>query len=81
MPGDAISERSDEEWMVLRRDIMKMMHLRSEADLLGPEHSHTSADRFEELTSEQRELLKRQAEEARKLSSSGGASSAHPLSS
>jgi hypothetical protein len=80
MPGDTISSRFDEEWMVLHRDIMKMMHLRSETDLLGPGHPRTSADRFVELTSEQRELLQRQAEEARTLSSSGGASSPHPHS-
>lgn len=75
MPSDAISSRTDEEWMVLRRDIMKMIRLRSEADLLGPGHPHASAHRYEEMTEEQRDMLLRQADAARRKAPHSGMTS------
>jgi hypothetical protein len=74
-PGNAISERGDEHWMVLKRDLLRMLHLGHEADLFGPERPIGSAERFKEVTREQIEILEKLAEEARTLGASGGASS------
>jgi len=74
-PASAISERTDEEWLVLRRDLMRIVHLQSEQDLFGPKRPHTSGERFKEITEEQLQLLRRQAKKARKAGASGGVSS------
>ncbi len=74
-PGNAISERVDERWMVLKRDLLRMLHLGQEADLFGSERPTASAERFKEVTREQIEILEKLAEEARTLGASGGAGS------
>jgi hypothetical protein len=74
-PANAISERGDEEWMILRRDLMRMLHLGDEQELFGPQRPHTSEERYREVTREQIELLKQQAAAARSLGASGGAHS------
>jgi len=63
-PGNAISERGDEEWMILRRDLMHIMKLTSEEDLLYIDHPHTSGERYLEITEEQLTLLRSQAKQA-----------------
>lgn len=74
-PSNAISERVDERWMVLKRDLLRMLHLGHEADLFGPERPIASAERFKEVTREQIEILEKLAEQARSVGASGGASS------
>jgi len=72
MPGDAISERADEEWMVLRRDLMRMLHLAHERELFGADRPLTSAERYKDVTREQLEVLRQAEREARQLGASGG---------
>jgi hypothetical protein len=74
-PANAISERGDEEWMIMRRDLMRMLHLGDENELFSPQRPRTSEERYREVTREQIELLKQQAAAARKLGASGGAHS------
>ncbi len=74
-PGNAISERVDERWLVLKRDLLHMLHLGHEAELFGPERPIASTERFKEVTREQIEILEKLAEEARTLGASGGAGS------
>jgi len=72
-PGDAISERADEEWMVVRRDLLRMLHLSHERELFGDDRPLASAERYKEVTREQLELLQQAEREARTLGASGGA--------
>lgn len=71
-PGDAISERADEEWMILRRDLLRMLHLSHERELFGTDRPLASAERYKEVTREQLELLRQAEREARTLGASGG---------
>jgi len=69
-PADTVSERGDEEWMILRRDLMRMLHLEHEKDLFGMGRPFASADRFRDLESEEAVMLERLAQQARRLGSS-----------
>lgn len=71
-PGDSISERADEEWMILRRDLLRMLHLSHERELFGADRPVASAERYKEVTREQLELLRQAEREARTLGASGG---------
>lgn len=71
-PGDSISERADEEWMILRRDLLRMVHLSHERELFGEDRPLASAERYKEVTREQLELLRQAEREARTLGASGG---------
>lgn len=71
-PADAISERADEEWMVMRRDLLRMLHLTHERELFGEDRPLASAERYKEVTQEQLEVLRRAEREARELGASGG---------
>ncbi len=69
-PGNNVSDRGDEEWMILRRDLMRLMHLSSEKDLFGADRPHTSAERYMDITSEQLELIQSQARKTRSIGAS-----------
>lgn len=71
-PGDSISERADEEWMILRRDLLRMLHVSHERELFGEDRPLASAERYKEVTREQLELLRQAEREARTLGASGG---------
>ena len=78
-PRNAISERVDEEWMVLKRDLVKMLKLSDERELLGPSRVFASAERYREVTEEQLNVLRQQAAQAqRQPSVSSGARPAAP---
>jgi hypothetical protein len=69
-PSNAISERGDEEWIVMRRDLMQILKLTSEDELLFGDRPHTLGERYLEITEEQLELLRSQARRARALGAS-----------
>jgi hypothetical protein len=76
-PANAISTHSDERWLTLKRDLLRMLHLSHEADLFGPDRPVASAERFREITEEQLRMLERLAESARTLGASGDAITHH----
>ena len=60
-PSNSISERTDEEWMILQRDLMRIVRIQGESDFFGAKRPHSSGERYMDVTEEQLKLLRLQA--------------------
>ena len=69
-PANTMSDCADEEWMILRRDLMRMLHLQDEKDLFGPGRPFASVERFRDMAFEESSVLERLARQAGKLGAS-----------
>ena len=70
-PADTVSDCGDEQWMIQRSDLMRMLHLQDEKDLFGPGRPFASVERFREVSIEEMAVLERLARQVRSVGASG----------